>query len=411
MSAGSRPSPSEPTPLWTSAFTALLAAQACFGYAFSTFFLLPTFLSRELGASATQVGWVMSAAPAAVIVLLPITGHWIDRLGRKRFLLLGALLMTVSCALFPLVTSVGPLLYALRVLQAIAFSMSFAAGGALAVDMAPPERMGQAMGLFGLTFLAMNGVAGPTVELLSQHAGWPAAFGVSAVAAAASAALTLKLRDAFVRPSAAELATLRISDRSPVAIRPLVVMASVGLALGAMFNFAQLYAAELGIADVSWFFLAYAGTAVVIRAGFGHLLDDWGLRRVSIASLTLYVMVVAATIRLDAFGLIAVGSLLGISHGSFYPAFSALMLSGASARMRAQVVANVQAAFSVGGTASAVLGFIADRFGFGAVFAIAAASLVCALCLLITERPVRRSEESLKTRPLPDAPAVSVADA
>ena len=60
--------------LFTANFTALLVAQTCFGYAFSSFFLLPTFMSRELGASATQIGWVMSLAAAGIVVFLPMVG-------------------------------------------------------------------------------------------------------------------------------------------------------------------------------------------------------------------------------------------------------------------------------------------------------------------------------------------------
>ena len=41
---------SERPRLLTAGFAALLVANVCFGYAFSTFFLLPKFLALELGA-------------------------------------------------------------------------------------------------------------------------------------------------------------------------------------------------------------------------------------------------------------------------------------------------------------------------------------------------------------------------
>jgi MFS family permease len=370
--------------LFTANFTALLVAQTCFGYAFSSFFLLPTFMSRELGASATQVGWVMSLAAAGIVVFLPMVGMAVDRVGRRGFLIAGGLLMGVASLGFLFVDSVGPLLYGLRLLQALAFSMAFAAGGALAVDEAPPERMGQAMGLFGLTFLAMNGVASAAVEQIAEHFSWGEAFAIAGIAALACALLALRIRESFVPPTRTEATRPRV--RGPVSIRSMLIMASIGAALLAMFNFVQLYAEELGLADVSLFFVAYAVVASVVRAGFGHLLDEWGHRRVAVAALSLYILVVLATVRLDVFGLMVIGGLLGLSHGIFYPAFSAASLVAGGPEARGRVIAFVQAAFNVGAGASAVFGMLADRAGYAAVFYAAAAALVFGWLLLVTSR-------------------------
>ena len=368
--------------LFTANFTALLVAQTCFGYAFSSFFLLPTFMSRELGASATEVGWVMSLAAAGIVVFLPVVGMAVDRVGRRGFLIAGGLLMSAASLGFLFVDSVGPLLYGLRLLQALAFSMAFAAGGALAVDEAPPERMGQAMGLFGLTFLAMNGVASAAVEQIAEHFSWGGAFAIAGIAALACSLLALRIRENFVPPTGTQATKPRV--RGPVSIRSMLIMACIGAALLAMFNFVQLYAEELGLVDVSLFFVAYAVVASVVRAGFGHLLDEWGHRRVAIASLALYILVVLATARLDVLGLMLIGGLLGLSHGTFYPAFSAASLVAGGPEARGRVIAFVQAAFNVGAGASALFGMLADRAGYAAVFYAAAAALTFGWLLLVT---------------------------
>jgi MFS family permease len=383
--------PAAPRPrLFTPSFTALLISQACFGYAFSSFFLLPTFMATKLGASASEVGWVMSAASGSIVVFLPFAGMAVDRHGRRGFLIAGGLLMGVACLGFVGVGSVGPRLYGLRVLQALAFSMAFAAGGALAVDEAPPERVGQAMGLFGLTFLAMNGVAGAAVEQIARHVGWDGAFGVAGASAFACAGLALRVHDAFVPHPPGAVA---VREGGPVAVRSMIIMACIGAALLAMFNFAQLHAKALGFSNVSRFFVAYAVAASVVRVGFGHLLDAWGHRRVSLAAITLYIFVVLATVRLDVFGLGLIGALLGLSHGMFYPAFSAASLVEGGPAARGRVIAFVQAAFNVGAASSAVLGMLADRAGYAVVFEAAAAILALGWVLLITS-PVARPAAS-----------------
>jgi MFS family permease len=389
MSQSRIPPASERPTLWTAQFSALILAQVCSGYTFSSFFLLPTFLQQELAASASIVGWVMSVTPAAVVVLLPLAGHASDRLGRRPlFLAAGAFLMGLTSLGFALVDTVGPLLFALRVVQALAFAMTFAPGGALAVELAPPARVGQAVGLFGLTFLAMNGVASAVVERLAAFAGWPTAFATAGVTAFASALLSLRLREPRPATGPAEGRAVRGPGGSPVPARSLLIMAFAGLALGAMFSFAQLYATILGAGGVSHFFVAYASAGVLVRTAFGHLLDDWAPRRVAIGSLVAYALVVGATMKLEWFGLLAIGTLLGLAHGAFYPSFTTLTLKEAPASARGRVIAYVQAAFSVGGIATAALGMIADRFGYPVVFAVAAGGLVAALHLLASaDRP------------------------
>ena len=80
-------------PLLNPRFNALLVANTCFGYAFSSFFMLPKFMSGVLAAGPTEVGWVTLVHGATVVVVLPIFGAAVDRYGRCRF---GASLSTIG---------------------------------------------------------------------------------------------------------------------------------------------------------------------------------------------------------------------------------------------------------------------------------------------------------------------------
>ena len=79
-------------PLEGGPYPALLVAQAGFGYAFSSFFLLPSFIVDELAGGPVEIGLV-TAAYGVVILVLPLTGALVDRFGRRNFLTAGALLM------------------------------------------------------------------------------------------------------------------------------------------------------------------------------------------------------------------------------------------------------------------------------------------------------------------------------
>jgi MFS family permease len=370
-------------PLLSPQFSALLVANVCFGYAFSSFFLLPKFMNAVLGAGPEPVGWVTLTHGATIVVVLPLLGAAVDRHGRCRFLTAGALVMAAASAGYVFVEDVGPLLFALRMAQALGFSMVFAAGGALAVDLAPPERLGQAIGLYGLSFLVMNAIATVSAEALAERAGWSAAFAAAAGGALLCAALSLRIAE----PERAReddgngAGLLRVASR-PATLRCLLVIAVVGSAMIAVFTFYQLYAAELGIRRVSGFFIGYAATAVIMRGVLGHWMDRVGNHRAALAALACYGPAVVATSWLDTVGLTQLGVLFGLAHSVFYPSFNAVAVSTVRPSERGMLMALFQAAFQLGTSAGGLWGLLAAQAGYPAVFRAAAGGVVLALLLL-----------------------------
>ncbi len=385
--------PRPPDRLLTRGFASLLLAQAGFGYAFSSYFLLPKFLVVALQAGPREIGLLTAAHNAAVVLLMPPMGALVDRFGRRRFLTAGALLMAAASLAFTTVDSFGPAIFALRALQALAFAMAFAAGSALAVDEAPPERVAQAIGLFGLAFLSMNAVGPAVVEEVSARAGWPATFALAAVGALASALLSLRLRERPGARSEEEPLTglLEVATR-PSQLRVSIVVALVGAAFSSLFIFHQPFAIESGIARLRDFFVAYAIAAIAVRVAFGAFIDRFGRRRSSIASLALYVAVALLATEIPHTGLAPLGGALGLAHGIFYPAFNAVAVERCGPRERGKVMALYQAAFQLGGAVGPLaLGLLAEREGYPPVFAVSAACLALALAVLVLSPEGRRA--------------------
>jgi MFS family permease len=372
--------------LLTRGFTSLLLAQLGFGYAFSSYFLLPKFVVVVLDGGPREIGLLTAAHNAAVFALMPVMGALVDRFGRRPFLTAGALLMAVASLLFTAIDSFGPAIFVLRAVQALAFAMAFAAGSALAVDEAPPERVAQAIGLFGLTFLSMNAVAPILVEEVSVRAGWPTAFGLAAAGAIACALLSLRLRERGVPGALGEpLPGLLAVATRPSLLRVMAVISLVGIAFSAIFNFHQPFALEAGMGRVRAFFAAYAVVAIGVRVGFGSWIDRFGCRRSAIAALALYVGVALLASEIPRAGLAVLGAALGLAHGVFYPAFNAVALERSGPRERGKVMALYQAAFQAGGAAGPLaLGLLAERAGYPPVFFAAAACLALALVVLVS---------------------------
>ena len=377
-------SPSTPR-LFTRDFVALLVTQAAFGYSSAAFQMLPKFLATELAADAAQIGAVVATFGIASVVATPFMGALVDRLGRRSALAIGALLLAATAVGFSAVEALGPLVFALRALQGVAFGLAFVAGSTLAVDEAPPERLAQALGIFGLTMLSMNAVGPVVTEELALRSGWSLAFAAAGGGGLACALLTRVLREPArdVEHAARVPGLLEVLGR-PRQRRMSAVVVLAAAACGTMFAFHQPFALSLGIERVGTFFAAYATAAIVVRVGAGQWIDRIGRRRVAIVCLALYAGVVAAMAALDRLGLLGLGAAFGVAHGLFFPACNALALEDIPQGERGKVMAIFIGAFNLGfAVGPLLLGRVADAVGFPWVFLIAASGALLALPLLV----------------------------
>jgi len=140
--------PGEP-PLFTRDFALVLATQLAFGFAFSSFFLLPKYVVTQLHGSPSQVGNVGALAVVAAVLASPLCGRLLDRGGRRPLMFLGCLLTGIGGFAFLGVTHIGSYIYAVRAVQGAAYTLYFVSAGTLIADLSPPSRLGQALGWFG----------------------------------------------------------------------------------------------------------------------------------------------------------------------------------------------------------------------------------------------------------------------
>jgi len=396
-----------PPPLLSRNFATLLVAQASFGYAFSSFLMLPKFLVTVLDAGPVEIGRVMAVYSVATIVCILVMGVSVDRFGRRIFMTAGALLMAVASAAHVAVETIGPLIYSLRALQGCAFAMAFVGGATLTVDEAPPQRLGQAIALFGLTMLAMNGVAAASVEAIVAANGWSGAFAAASLSALVCAALSRAVRERRADGSPRKANGLWEVFRLPGLRYLLVVSATVGAAMSTMVTFHQPFALERGIASVSGFFVAYAAAAIFVRLGLGHVIDRAGRRRVAFRSLVAYAAVVVAMVGLDGVAALALLGLgLGAAHGFAYPSLNSLAVDGVRSDDRGKVMALFQGSFHVGFAAAAAgFGALAEAAGYPAIFYGGASCALVGLAVLAVS-PAGRAGPVIGSPPKSPAEAV-----
>src|ERR1700747_1376572 len=135
---------SERQRLLTGPLARVTAANFLFFLNFASFFLLPLRV-KDLGGSETTVGLVMGTSGMASLLALPLVGIGIDRFGRRRFFVAGAVAMSAAGVGFVFVHTIGPALFALRLVQGVSFAAAFTASTTMAAELATPERRAQAL--------------------------------------------------------------------------------------------------------------------------------------------------------------------------------------------------------------------------------------------------------------------------
>lgn len=135
---------------------------------------LPT-LARAFDASFQDVQWVVLAYLLAITALIVSAGRLGDIVGRKRLLLLGIALFTVTSLLSGLAPTLG-LLIAARGAQGLGAAIMMALAVASVGETVPKARIGGAMGLLGTTS-AIGTTLGPSLGglLIAAH-GWRPVF-------------------------------------------------------------------------------------------------------------------------------------------------------------------------------------------------------------------------------------------
>ncbi|HEU5322610.1 MAG TPA: MFS transporter, partial [Methylomirabilota bacterium] len=338
---------------------------------FLSFYLLMAALplyARDLGVSDRSIGLVIGCFAVAAMVLRPWAGWAADRYGRRPIMLAGALVFLAAALAYGWAAGAVSLLL-VRLFHGAGMGLYPTAASALVADVAPPERRGELLGLFG----AANSVAmalGPLTGMaVAVRAGWPALFALSAAAALAGVALTAltgetlgERRRVVLRPSAA---------LSRAAVFPSLVVMCLMLGYGAQVSFLPLHVAAQGH-NPGLFFLFFALVVAVVRGKAGQLSDRLGRAPVAAAGLLFAgAGLVALALGRGAPGLGAAGVLYGVGFGAAQPALIAWCVDGAGPADRGRAMGTYYTALELGiavgamssGLAVAALGFVPTFLG------------------------------------------------
>ena len=358
----------------------------------SCFILLPLYVQR-LGGTEAEIGLVQGMYSTAGILCQPLVGLWLDRVGRRFFMVLGVGLLTAASAAFLLGNSIA-LLAALRVVQGLGFSAFFVANYMHVVELVPVERRGWALGIYGVSGFLGTALAPVAGEAIVRRFGFSWLF-MLAVLLGATAAVLVARTTGVRKPTMGAgpgLGSLQAGLADVMRLH-MALTFFFGLGTGAMFTFLPTFGDGLGVHSISLFYTAYAMAAVGVRVAGGNLIDTRGRRSVIIPSMFVMAASAGLLVAMAFFVrphmslpvvpfLFLAGLLAGSAHGFLYPALAALLMDVTPEARRGGAVGIFSAVFLVGNAlGSMVFGYIAHGLGYRVMWSVLTVLLIAGFAL------------------------------
>jgi MFS family permease len=342
--------------------------------------VLPRYVDGPLGGGKVAVGIVIGAFAITGLLMRPFAGRLADSRGRRPTMILGALLASAAGFMYLLPLGIGGLIAA-RLVLGIGEGTVFTAGSAWIVDLAPLERRGRVIGLYGLSVWAGLSIGPLFGELIQHNAGYSAVWIFAGALPLLGAFVATRVPDPF-RPKWLEHERRSLIAREAVLPGFALALGSTGYA--AVATFVVLHLDERGVGHGALVFGALATMVVLTRLVGGDLPDRVGPARVAAAAalteaVGLTTLALAHSLPVAIAGALAIGAAFSL----LYPSLSLIVVNQVTEARRGAALGTFTAFFDAGiglgaplAGAAAVLAGYEGSFLLGAAIALGAAALI-----------------------------------
>ena len=345
--------------------------------------VLPGFVRDRYHAVDFLVGLVVTATALTALLIRPIAGSLADNHGNRTIMQLGALILTLGGLAYFLPIGL-PGLVVDRLLLGVGEAALFTAGAVWVVSLAPHNRRGQVIGLYGVSMwggISVGTFLGALLHDLSYHAAW--------ALCAASPLVALAFISSAPAPARPDGARKPAGLMLRPALAPGLALASAAGGYAALAAFVVLYLQSRGIHSgvvvLSCFSAVYAGTRLVI----GHFPDRYGPRPVAVVcavgeAVGLLIVALAPNLAVAIVG----GLVMGVGFSLLHPSLALMVMNRTDKSQQGAALGAYTSFWDLGVAVWGPLGgAIAGALGYQAVFVVGAccAGLAAVMAMLIAE--------------------------
>jgi len=346
----------------------------------SYYLLLPTLPHYvvETGASKVQAGVIIGIFTLAAVLCRPYFGKLADAYGRKRLMLFGTGLFSIMYIMYIVymaycqANEYAPL-YPIRLIHGLGYAAFLPATTAYAADLAPVDRRGEVMGIFGITnVFAMATFPALGIAIVHHSNSFSLLCIVGtffAISAFFASLLVREVRKPAGRYSAG--ASLFAVARQNVILVAAAAMFAGTTVYGALTTFLPVYAVERGFVDFGLFFTMYAVGSLSSRLILGKVSDRIGRYQIIVLGLVLLGLASFLLASLSQFSILIIsGMCAGMGFGALVPTLIALAADKIKPQERGSALGFLTSFLDLGISAGAiVLGFVGEYWGYAALFA------------------------------------------
>jgi MFS family permease len=331
----------------------------------------------ELGVPAGLRGLVVGAYALVAMVLYLVASPFLTIRNAPRAMLAGIAILVAGGLSFLVVRSFWGLLLLRAGCGAGGFLLG-AGATALLVGVIPPDRSGEAFGIYSVAILAAYGIVPAGMDLLVPHlpsvaAGYALAGLVLLPAGGLVVALRRRIQSRTPPPGGEHRAPsgseLRAGPRDPRLLLVLVIGVTYFTNWSSLYYLFKGFATERGLANVGAFFSVLTAVMIGIRLLAGRLFDRFDKAKLAALSFGTIALGHVALLTSPIGMAPLIGAFFGLGLGAGYPALNGLMFEMSEPRFRAQnanlMMFGVQLGSFLG---PAVGGALVARFGYGGYF-------------------------------------------
>lgn len=173
----------------------------------------------NLGATLTEVGWVITAYAIGNVIIVPMTSWLSQQFGRRNYFAASIIIFTVFSFLCGNATNIWELV-AFRFAQGLGGGALLVTSQTIITESYPPEKRGMAQAIYGLGVIIGPTLGPPLGGYIIDHFSWPYIFYINIPIGIIAALLTLQ----FVRsPKYAEKSVSKDIDWLGIALLAIAV--------------------------------------------------------------------------------------------------------------------------------------------------------------------------------------------
>lgn len=271
--------------LWNRDFILILLVVVFAAFTHNAFIVVLPVYVNEIGGSNTISGFMLTGLMISGIITRIIFGPLIDKVGRKKILLIGCFLFMVNTFAYYFITSLTGI-FILRIINGISQGIFFPVPPTIVGDVVSDRKLVDGLSFFGIS-AAMSASIAPSVGMaIYRNHGASGLFILTSIFALAAFVLALFLKENYrpletrVKKQKGEKVKLKISGINTVielaVILPAMIALIISVGNSSITNFLGPFGLSRGIVNIGLFFFMQNVVIIITRLFTGRLVQRFG---------------------------------------------------------------------------------------------------------------------------------------